>query len=89
MEEYGSILQSITKDKKVIAIPRLHEYQEHVNNHQKDIVELFDQKGYILGLQGIEQLEQAIQKVKDFIPKDYKQDNQKMLEIIERFIEKC
>lgn len=89
MEEYGSILQSITKGKKVIAIPRLHEYQEHVNNHQKDIVELFDQKGYILGLQGIEQLEQAIQKVKDFIPKDYKQDNQKMLEIIERFIEKC
>ena len=43
----GSILLSITKDKKVIAIPRLHEYGEHVNDHQKEIVELFHKKGYI------------------------------------------
>ena len=35
----GSILLSITKDKKVIAVPRLHQYEEHVNNHQKEIVE--------------------------------------------------
>lgn len=30
----GSIISSIEKDKKVIAVPRLHEYGEHVNNHQ-------------------------------------------------------
>lgn len=89
MEEYGSILQSITKGKKVIAIPRIHKYQEHVNDHQKEIVELFDKKEYIIGLQGVEELEQAIQNIKEFIPKKYKQDNKKMLEIIEEFIENC
>ena len=34
----GSIISSIEKDKKVIAVPRLHEFGEHVNNHQKEIV---------------------------------------------------
>lgn len=85
----GSILQSITKNKKVIAVPRLHEYQEHVNNHQKEIVELFDKKGYIIGIQSLEELEQAIQKIKSFEPKSYQQNNQKMLKIIEEFIEQC
>lgn len=85
----GSILQSITKNKKVIAVPRLHEYQEHVNNHQKEIVELFDKKGYIIGIQSLEELEQAIQKIKNFEPKSYQQNNQKMLKIIEEFIEQC
>lgn len=89
MEEYGSILLSIIKHKKVIAIPRLHEYQEHVNNHQKEIVELFDQKGYIIGLQAVEELEQGIQKSINFIPEKYKQDNRKMLELLEEFIDNC
>jgi len=84
----GSILQSIIKEKKVIAIPRFHEYKEHVNNHQKDIVELFDQKGYIIGIKGIEELEDAIKKVETFTPKKYQQNNKKMLKIIEDFIDK-
>lgn len=83
----GSILQSIKKEKKVIAIPRLHEYQEHVNNHQKEIVELFNEKKYIIGIQSVEQLEQAIEQVKKFKPKKYQTNNEKMLKIIEEFIE--
>lgn len=82
----GSILQSITKDKKVIAVPRLHQYQEHVNDHQKEIVELFNQKGYILGIQDIGELEQAYQQIKEFKPKKYQPNNSKMLKIIEEFI---
>ena len=85
----GSIIQSITKEKKVIAIPRLHEYQEHVNNHQKEIVDLFNEKEYILGIQDLEELEQALKKIKSFHPKKYTQNHDKMLKIIEEFIEKC
>lgn len=83
----GSILQSITKEKKVIAVPRLHQYQEHVNDHQTEIVELFDQKGYIIGVQGIEELERAIGQVDKFKPRKYTQNHDKMLEIIEDFID--
>ena len=85
----GSILQSVKKGKKVIAIPRLSQYQEHVNDHQKEIVELFNQKGYILGIQGIEELEKAIRQEKEFKPKKYQTNNEQMLKIVEEFIENC
>lgn len=84
----GSILLSITKDKKVIAIPRLHEYREHVNDHQKEIVELFHKKGYIIGIQSVEELEKAIEQIEEFKPNKYRQNNDKMLKIIEDFIDK-
>ena len=86
----GSIVGSIKKGKKVIAVPRLHKYHEHVNDHQKQIVEAYDKKGYIIGIQNVEDLEDAIIKAKDFIPKKYESENkgnEKMLKIIEDFIE--
>ena len=84
----GSIITSIEKGKKVIAVPRLHKYSEHVNNHQKEIVELFNKKGAIIGINGVEELKQAIIKSKNFIPKKYKLGNEKMQKIIEDFINK-
>ena len=82
----GSIISSIEKGKKVIAVPRLHEYEEHVNNHQKEIVKDFNDKGYIIGIENVEDLKKAIIKLKDFTPKEYKHNNEKMLKIIEEFI---
>ena len=67
----GSIISSIEKRKKVIAVPRMHEYGEHVNNHQKEIVKDFNDKGYIIGIEKVEDLKQAIEKIKDFEPKKY------------------
>lgn len=84
----GSIITSMKKGKKVIAVPRMHEYGEHVNNHQIDIVKNFDEQGYIIGIDKVEDLGQAIIKSKKFNPKEYKLNNQKMLEIIEDFIDK-
>lgn len=84
----GSIITSLKLGKKVIAIPRLHEYGEHVNNHQIEIVDLFNKKGYIIGCMGVEKLQEALNKVKDFKPKKYELDNHKMLNIIDEFMEK-
>ena len=88
----GSIISSIKKGKKVIAVPRLHEYQEHVNDHQKQIVESFDKKGYIIGIDDVEELESAIIRMQDFTPVKYEENkeksNSKILKIIEEFIEK-
>ena len=85
----GSIVSSIKKGKKVIAVPRLHRYHEHVNDHQKQIVESFDKKGYIIGIQRIDELKNAIIRAQDFEPKKYEEkSNSKILEIIEDFIEK-
>ena len=83
----GSIITSLEKGKKVIAVPRIHEYGEHVNNHQKEIVEKFNKNGNIIGIKSVEELEQALEKIEKFEPKPYTEDNTKMLKIIEDFIE--
>lgn len=84
----GSIISSIEKGKKVIAVPRRHEYDEHVNNHQIQIVKEFSQKGYIIGIENVEDLKDAIIKSKTFVPTKYVPNNHKMLKIIEDFIDK-
>lgn len=84
----GSIISSIEKEKKVIAVPRIHEYGEHVNNHQKEIVKDFNDKGYIIGIEKVEDLKKAIINAKEFEPKKYQPNNEKMLKIIEEFIDK-
>ena len=83
----GSIISSIKKGKKVIAVPRLHEYREHVNNHQKQIVELFKEKGYIIGISDVKDLEKALLEVEKFKPVKFQQNNEKMLKLIENFID--
>ncbi len=83
----GSILTSLEKRKKVIAVPRLHEYGEHVNNHQIEIVEKFNKSGNIIGLQSVEELEKAIKSIQNFEPKPYVENNDKMLNLIANFID--
>ena len=83
----GSIITSLKYGKKVIAVPRKHQYEEHVNDHQQEIVEVFTKKGYIIGIKNVEDLEEAIKKAKTFDPIQYKPNNQKMLQIIENFID--
>ena len=85
----GSIIMALKKNKKVIAVPRLSEFSEHVNNHQRQIVEIFNEKGYILGVQNMEDLADAIKQINEFRPTSYCGDNSKMLGIIEGFIDKC
>ena len=66
----------------------MHEYGEHVNNHQKEIVKDFNDKGYIIGIENIDELKQAIAISKEIEPKKYQPNNEKMLKIIEEFIDK-
>ena len=83
----GSITMALKKHKKVIAVPRLHEFNEHVNDHQRQIIDIFDKKGYLIGIQNVEDLPEALKKIDEFSPKEYQGDNQKIIEIIENFID--
>ena len=83
----GSIITSITKGKKVIAVPRLKKYKEHVNNHQLDIIEAFNEKGYIIGIHGVEELQDALNKIKEFKPQKYVSNTGNIIKIVENFID--
>ena len=82
----GSILDALKYDKKVIAIPRLEKYHEHENNHQIQIVEKFDELGYIIDCGNLKRLGNKIMEIDKFIPKKYKSNNSEFIKNIEEFI---
>lgn len=85
----GSIEMSLEQNKKVIAVPRLKKYKEHVNDHQKDIEGEFNKRGWIIGIDKVEKLGEALKKVKKFIPKKYeRQGDKEIINIIKTFIDK-
>ena len=84
----GSIIMALDKGKKVIAVPRLHEFGEHVNDHQRQIIKVFSEKKYLIGIENVDELEDAIKNIAKFEPTKYENNNQKMINIIENYIEK-
>lgn len=84
----GSILSAIRKNKKVIAISRLSKYKEHTNDHQKQIVDEFVSKGYILTCKDLNKIDETIKEIKKFKPQEYKSSNEQMINIINDFIKK-
>lgn len=83
----GSIVSGIKAGKKVIAIPRYQKYGEHVNDHQVQIVESFNEQGFIKGIQDVGELSKAISEIKDFIPNKFVSNTQNVINIITDFIE--
>ena len=85
----GSIEMALEQNKKVIAIPRLKKFGEHVNDHQKDIERKLDEKGCLIGIDDVSKLGIALKKVKKFIPKKYEKPNSdEIIYIIKTFIDK-
>lgn len=84
----GSILSAVKQGKKVIAAPRLKKYNEHVNDHQKQIIKEFAKDGYIIELEDIDKLGEALQKAKKFKPKKFKSHTKEMINLVEGIIEK-
>lgn len=83
----GSIITAITKGKKVIAIPRLKKYNEHVNDHQIEIIDSFNEKGYIIGIHSVEELGKALEEAENFKPQKYVKNTGNILKLVEDFID--
>ena len=83
----GSIITAITKGKKVIAIPRLKKYNEHVNDHQIEIIDSFNEKGYIIGIHSVEELGKALEEAENFKPQKYVKNTGSILKLVEDFID--
>ena len=58
----ATIMLGLKYEKPVIVMPRLTCYGEHVDDHQKQIAELFEAKNFVLRCDGEEQLPGLIRK---------------------------
>lgn len=84
----GSIMSAVKMGKKVIAVPRLKKYAEHVNDHQLEIINTFKKQGIIIGINDVKELPQALIDVKKFSGTGTKspQEN-KIIQLIDDFIQ--
>lgn len=84
----GSILAGLNNNKVVIAAARLSKYNEHVNDHQLQIIEKFSKEKYILPLKDFKKLGKVIEKARTFKPKKFKSNTSNMIKLIENYIDK-
>ena len=82
----GSILTPLKKGKKVIACARLSKFNEHVDDHQTELVSIFTSEGYIMELNENNNIDDLIKESKNFKVKEYKSNTNKFIEKLENVI---
>ena len=82
----GIITDSLKKGKKVFAMPRLSEFKEHRNNHQIQIVDKFEELGYIKKITSYDDFVKEYKNLNEFKPKKPVFDNTKILDLVSDFI---
>lgn len=85
----GAIIGAIKKGKKVIAVPRLAQYGEHVDDHQLQLISQFKKQNLICGLDDCSELEEAVKYVKTHQFDEFISNTHRYLEHIEKFIGNC
>jgi UDP-N-acetylglucosamine transferase subunit ALG13 len=60
----GSIFTALNLNKRVIVVPRLKKFREHTDDHQLQIVKELEKEKMLIGVYDIDQLEEALKKVK-------------------------
>lgn len=83
----GAIISALKNNKKVIAVPRLSKYGEHVDNHQLEIVEQFKELNLICECRNCNEIWKAIKEVKHNEYEIYKSNTSSIINSIERFID--
>lgn len=83
----GTIIECISKDKKVIVVPRRKKYKEHTNDHQLQITKEFAEKKYVLPLYDEKKLDKVLEDIKTFKPKKYESNTENFKNRIKEYID--
>lgn len=83
----GSIMTGVSNNRPIIVVPRLEKYHEHVDDHQVQIAEAFEQKGMVLHCKDISDLSDYIQKAKNFQFNPYDVHGGKIEDIVLGFMD--
>ena len=83
----GAIIGAVKAGKRVIAVPRLAKYDEHVDDHQKQIVKVFSDMGYVTPCYDVNDLYYLIKETKEKEIKTYRSNTKRYLSDISKFID--
>lgn len=82
----GAIIGAVKKRKKVIAVPRLVKYGEHVDDHQIQLVNQFKNMNLICGVGDCSEIENALGYVRSHEFSSYKSNTDAIINSIEEFL---
>ena len=82
----GVIINAVKRGKKVIAVPRLARYGEHVDDHQTELLQQFQELDLICRWDDCNTLDEAVALVKKTDYKPYRSNTQAIINSIEEFI---
>jgi UDP-N-acetylglucosamine transferase subunit ALG13 len=68
----GSIMLGLRRHKRIISIARLSRFDEHIDDHQLEILNLFSQIGAVLPWKGEGDLAEVLARVQSFVPVGYR-----------------
>jgi len=82
----GTIMKAVKYGKKIIAVPRLAIYKEHVDNHQRELLRSFERMNLISACYEINQLADYIKEVryKKFV--SYQSNTENIINDIDSFL---
>ncbi len=78
---------ALKKGKKVIAVPRLSKYGEHVDDHQVQILQQFDEMNLILPCYEIDQLADKIKAIQSMQFNTYKSNTATIIRVLSNLID--
>ncbi len=82
----GSVISGLRKNKVVIAAPRLSKFGEHNDDHQLQLVDVFEAAGHILALREGDRLENVLEQAYQFQPTVFHSGREKMFGLLHEFI---
>lgn len=82
----GVIIGAVKKGKKVIAVPRLAKYGEHVDDHQLQLLHQFDDLGIIMACYETEKLPECYRALENTDFRPYVSNTQVIIDSIDSFI---
>ena len=83
----GTIMTALQNNRKVLAAARLACYAEHVNDHQIQILEAFEERGLLIYMKDLEHMETYLEQAKTFTPATFTSNTDHMVELLEAWIE--
>ncbi|MCD7808446.1 MAG: beta(1,3)galactosyltransferase EpsH [Erysipelotrichaceae bacterium] len=82
----GAIVGALKAGKKVIAVPRLSRYGEHVDDHQIQLIEEFVKCNFIMSCDNLNNLDILIEQIKDKDFNTFNSNTQQYLDVIENYL---
>lgn len=85
----GAIINAVKLEKKVIAVPRLAKYGEHVDDHQIQLISQFDGMNLIMPCYELDELGEKLKKLKTADFCSYESNTEIIINDIKRYLEEC